>query len=259
MSRPSTFQEKLNVRILRDRRRLLVVASSKVLSKEYAASRQISELMIPRTYWSGTDVSEIDGREIAGGWVLKPSHRSGGVAFGEAGTFRSIDLRVDVGKLLKEREYRTSKLWGYKKAPRELLLEERLPSDNGDLKDYKFFVFHGVVSMIQVDSARFGGHFRVLYTPEWEPRSEVFGVERGESEHAPSRLKDMLRIASQLASEFDFVRVDLYLVKGQIYFGELTVYPGGGLSRWPASLDTELGSLWNLPTGITSGPNRARA
>lgn len=45
----------------------------------------------------------------------------------------------------------------------------------------------------------------------------------------PEHLKEMVRIAEVLASDFEFVRVDLYDFKGKIYFGELTFSPWGGI------------------------------
>ena len=58
----------------------------------------------------------------------------------------------------------------------------------------------------------------------------------------------MLAIASGLGRSFDFMRVDLYNVDGEIFFGELTPYPGSGINRFvPASFDSELGAKWELP------------
>lgn len=250
VTEPSTFQEKLNVRILYDRRELLVMASSKVLSKEYAASRKISNLEIPRTLWHGTDLNEIDGCVFSTPWVLKPSHRSGGVTLGQGCEFRLRDLKSSQIDLLREREYKRSKLWAYKEAPRELILEERLGNSGESPEDFKFFVFDGNVELVQVDSGRFGAHTRVLYGPEWVPRSETFVVPRGTPVPCPAKFQDMKRVAEALGAEFDFVRVDLYLVDKTIYFGELTVYPGGGLSPWPRHLDSEMGDRWVLPVGL---------
>jgi hypothetical protein len=41
--------------------------------------------------------------------------------------------------------------------------------------------------------------------------------------------------------------VDLYLIKEQIYFGELTFYPGSGYENFmPDSFDIELGSHFDI-------------
>ena len=45
----------------------------------------------------------------------------------------------------------------------------------------------------------------------------------------PKLLKDMIHIAKILSEDFDFVRVDLYEYKNQVYFSELTFSPWGGM------------------------------
>jgi hypothetical protein len=60
---------------------------------------------------------------------------------------------------------------------------------------------------------------------------------------------EMIMIASRLSSAFDFVRVDLYNVRGKIYFGELTFTPVAGLLKLkPESWDAILGERWKLST-----------
>jgi hypothetical protein len=55
----------------------------------------------------------------------------------------------------------------------------------------------------------------------------------------------MLQVAETLADEFDFIRVDLYSVGGQTYFGELTCYPAGGFARFiPTKYDFIFGEKW---------------
>lgn len=62
----------------------------------------------------------------------------------------------------------------------------------------------------------------------------------------PETLDEMLNIARKLSEPFDMVRVDLYSVEDQVFFGELTHYPRGGYGSWdPQSFDFELGKRWN--------------
>ena len=44
------------------------------------------------------------------------------------------------------------------------------------------------------------------------------------------------------------MRVDLYEIKGQIYFGEMTFFPGGGMEEFrPEEWDMRLGRWIKLP------------
>ena len=57
----------------------------------------------------------------------------------------------------------------------------------------------------------------------------------------------MLELAEKLSKPFDYVRVDLYSLKGKVYFGELTHYPASGINKFePQSFDFELGSYWKI-------------
>lgn len=117
--------------------------------------------------------------------------------------------------------------------------------------DIKFYMFHGNCRLIHVDSNRFQSHTRVLYDQHWNflpVRSNRKAP--GVATEKPPELERMLQIAERLAVGFDFVRVDLYLVNGRIYFGELTHYPVGGMGPFdPVELDFELGSHWVLQPG----------
>jgi hypothetical protein len=55
----------------------------------------------------------------------------------------------------------------------------------------------------------------------------------------------MLEMARTLSKGFPHVRVDLYNVKGKIYFGELTFYDGSGYFSFdPDEFDYELGACF---------------
>ena len=60
----------------------------------------------------------------------------------------------------------------------------------------------------------------------------------------------MLEIADKLATFVDcpFVRIDLYNVKGKIYFGEITFYPASGMGAfYPDKWNYIIGNLIVLP------------
>lgn len=57
----------------------------------------------------------------------------------------------------------------------------------------------------------------------------------------------MLDLAKKLSKDTKFLRVDFYLIKGKILYGELTFFPGGGISEfYPENTDLELGNLIKL-------------
>ena len=61
----------------------------------------------------------------------------------------------------------------------------------------------------------------------------------------------MIEIAETLAEDMPFVRVDLYSVKNQILFGELTFMPAAGYWKFIAPVwDYTVGEYLHLPAGI---------
>lgn len=58
----------------------------------------------------------------------------------------------------------------------------------------------------------------------------------------PDNLSEMIDVAEKLSSGFKFLRVDLYNVKGKIYFGEQTFYPAAGMGAFmPEEWDEKIG------------------
>lgn len=116
-----------------------------------------------------------------------------------------------------------------------------------DLKDYKFFCFGGRVKCFKIDFGRFVEHHANYYYPQGEllPFGEK-GLEPDPNhvEIMPENLDEMIRIAENLSKGFKFLRVDLYNVKGRVYFGELTFYPAAGMGAFvPDEWDYKLGDL----------------
>jgi len=246
---PRTFNEKVNWRILHDRRDRIVAACDKMRMKEMArAAYPGTQLRIPETYWYGTDLR--DAPDLAGlpPWVLKPNHSSGHALFGP-------DPQTDVTALLEQtRDWWTRTPvelgeWGYGEARPLLLLEERIPTpDDAPPTDYKFFVFDGRVELIQVNRGRFDDQTATFLDADWNRLPVRWRIRPVADEPRPAELDTMLQVASTLGADWDFIRVDLYAVDGVVWFGEYTPYPGGGLLRYtPRDFDAEQGLHWQLP------------
>jgi hypothetical protein len=245
---PETFNEKVNWRILNDRRQLLEFSCDKLAMKEHVRALDIPRVRIPRTVWVGDNVRQLVDVGLPEHWVLKPNNRSGLVYFGHE--------RPDVESLVTitqswSRSVQADDMheWAYSKARSTLLVEELIGKPNSPPADYKFFVFSGKVEAVQVDVDRHSMHQRRYYLPDWSPL-EVSGGNHplAPIEAPPTNLAEMISVAEEIAYSFDFMRVDLYSVGGATVFGELTPYSGSGLDRFiPESFDIELGRRWQLP------------
>jgi hypothetical protein len=239
-----TFTDKVNWRVVHDRRPLIGQLGDKLAMQAHAA-RVLPALRVPRVVWTGTDVAELAAADLPERWVLKPNHGTTRVHIG-TGRPGVTDLRRITSGWLDEPLFRSRGEWVYSQARRLLIVEEFLGSGEPPV-DFKFLVFGGRVELVQVDTGRFGEHRRRLYTPHWTPVDVDEAVAPGPVTLPPASLAEMTAVAEALGAAFDFIRVDLYDVDGQVWFGELTPYPGGGLDRFDPVLDERLGALWQLP------------
>ena len=244
---PTSFNEKIQWRILHDRRAILIGTCDKLSMKEHAQRVAGDDLRVPRTFWHGVDLSELASVELPDHWVMKPTHRSYAVIFGE-GQPVPAQLEAQTKGWLDEVNWSRLGEWAYASARREYLVEERIGPVGSVPYDYKFFVFDGVPRVVQVDRGRFGAHTRRLYTPEWEALPNRAVLPLGDAVPRPAQLDRMLELAARLGQGFDFLRIDLYAVDGDIWFGETTPYDGSGLDPLePSDLDYRMGAWWTLP------------
>ena len=106
---------------------------------------------------------------------------------------------------------------------------------------------NGKIELVQVDLDRFSGHTRNLYDKNFNRIDGELLYPQGYDIEKPNMYNHALNIAVKLSQEFDFIRVDLYLLDNKIYFGELTNIPGNGTEKFkPKKLDFELGKKLEL-------------
>jgi hypothetical protein len=220
--------------------------------KDYVGNIQDAmthDVRIPRTLWSGTDVTELENINLPEHWVLKPNHRSGLVFFGHGQPDVPV-LREMAQGWLRSVEGVDLHEWAYLRARPLLLAEELLGVPGSPPSDYKFYVFAGKVAAVEVHADRHRDHRVRYYLPDWTSLEVTYGsIQLSPAEAPPpGNLAKMVAIASDLGRSFDFIRVDLYSVDGEVFFGELTPYPGSGINPFvPNSFDDELGAKWELP------------
>lgn len=127
---------------------------------------------------------------------------------------------------------------------------KEVKTEYDELKDYKFFCFHGKAKFFKVDFGRFVEHHANYYSPDGKLLE--FGEAGLDPDPSypitlPNNLNEMIALAERLSESEPFLRVDFYNVKGKIYFGELTFYPASGLGRWaPELADRKIGRLMCL-------------
>lgn len=102
-----------------------------------------------------------------------------------------------------------------------------MEDNSEELRDYKFFCFDGKVNMFKVDYDRFINHRANYYDTDCNllPYGEaLFPPDVKRHLRIPDNIDKMIYLAESLAQGKPFVRVDLYNINGQIFFGELTFF-----------------------------------
>lgn len=248
---PVTFNEKLQWLKLYDRNPEYSRMVDKYEAKKYVAGIIGEEHIIPTLgVWDRFD--DIDFDKLPDQFVLKCTHDSGGLVIcRDKSTFDKSAAREKIVRCLGRNYYWGSREWPYKNVPPRIIAEQYMEDGNeGDLKDYKIFCFHGVPKIIQLDYDRFRGHKRNMYSVDWErlPVDYIyFGSDSFEFQR-PGALEEMLCYAKELSKEIPFVRVDFYYAEERVFFGEMTFFPESGFGRFsPGKWDGIIGSWISLP------------
>lgn len=204
------------------------------------------------------DPKTIPFDELPNNYVIKANHGSGWIIIMKDGvdivTNRPHSreqiikrttgwLKITYGKfiILNEPHY-----WPIKP---KLVIEELIqPNSSEDMVpiDYKFYVYHGTARFIEVHTKRYINHIQNIYTREWEKMHVVIGEPiNDQMDEKPSNFDELVSIAEKLGEDVDFVRVDLFTVGDDIYFGELTLTPGSGTAKFvPEEYDAVFGQYW---------------
>jgi hypothetical protein len=147
---PRKFSEKVNWRIIQDRRPELAWTCDKLAMKQHAAAADPG-VAIPLVLWSGTDLRGLATLDLPDRWVLKPNNRSALVHLGR-GRPDAEYLRRKSTSWLTDRQYLSLGEWAYSQARPLFLIEEWIGEGDEAPIDYKFFVFDGVPRLIDVIS-----------------------------------------------------------------------------------------------------------
>ena len=253
LDNPQTFNEKLQWLKLHDRNPLYTTLVDKYAVKQWVADKIGSQYIIP-TLGVWNSPNEIDFDKLPTQFALKCNHNSGlGMCICKDKSKLDIkQVKKELEKGLKQDYYLTNREWPYKNVPRKIIAEQFMVDDKTqELRDYKFMCFNGQAKCCFVCTDRFSqqGLKVTFYDNNWQLMPfERHYARCPTSLNRPFNYDKMLNLAGKLSQNIPFVRVDFYSVKGNIYFGELTFYPGAGLEKFnPFEWDKKIGDWLILP------------
>lgn len=246
-----SYTEKMQWEKIYDKNPLKSVLADKYRVRNWVANIIGSEYLIPLLgCWNS--FSDIDFSDLPEQFVLKTNHGTGtNLIVKDKGK-----LNIKKAKILfddwmdMDFAYTNNFQLHYADIPKKIIAEKYLETELGELQDYKFLCFDGKPEFCWVDLGRFSKHTRTVFDTNWvlQPWTQAsYGISK-EPIPKPKNFEQMLEIAKSLSQGFSHVRVDLYNVDGDIYFGEMTFTNGSGLDPIvPDKYDFILGDFWKLP------------
>lgn len=249
---PKSYTEKIQCEKLYGSLEYKILLADKYRVRNWVESRIGKEYLIEILgVWKNVD--EIDFSKLPNKFVLKTNCASGdAIVITNKGKLKNSEI----AKYRKKLNYYLNCKYGidtgefqYSNMKPLIIAEKFIGFGEEDLPDYKFLCFEGVPYYCWVDVGRHHNHKRNVYDMNWELQNwnqERYGNTEFEIPK-PANFEKMIEIATKLSNGFKHVRVDLYNVKGKIYFGEMTFTNGSGFEPIiPNEADLMLGAMWKL-------------
>jgi len=254
---PKSFNEKLQWIKIHDRKPLYTELVDKFEVRKHVAEVIGQEHLISLVGGPWTTFDEIDFDKLPQQFVLKCTHDSGGLVIcRDKAKLDKQKAREKIEKSLKTNYFWQSREWPYKNAKPRIIAEQYMEDENEakGLTDYKFFCFNSEPRMIYIsqgleDHATASISFYDLNGEQMPFCRDDFKPIEGNIK-LPCNFLEMTETARRLAEKVDcpFVRIDLYSIRGKMYFSEVTFSPCGGMVPFnPATWDDELGKWIELP------------
>lgn len=232
INNPSLFTEKLQWLKIYDHNPLYTKLVDKYEVKEFVSEKIGKKYIIPTLgLWNRPE--DVDFEKLPNRFVLKTTFGGGGDGIIICKDKKKLDIVKAITRLkesFKTNPYLRAREWPYKNVPHRIIAEKYMEDDSGELRDFKFYCFHGVPKVMLVASNRFSDHNFNYFDMDFNalPITSAMGGNSNEVVGKPDCFEEMKMVAAKLSNGFPHVRVDLYSCEGKVYFGELTLYDSSG-------------------------------
>lgn len=169
---------------------------------------------------------EVDAYVFPAACVVKPTHSSQEVMAFETEQ-PTPEERRRLKYWMRKSYFAANREPNYRGLEHKLIIEPVIGGRFGAVDDVKVMCFHGEPRLIQVDRGRFQGrHRRDFYDIDGRYLPIAIKYPTANERFAyGAELPEILQLSRALAAGFPYLRVDLYVVEGRVYVGELTSFP----------------------------------
>lgn len=254
LSNPKTFSEKIIYLKINYRHPNAQKYVNKLAVRNYVSENVGEKYLIPiiKVY---EKTSDINFKELPNQFVLKLNHGSGmNIICKDKDNLDESEAMNKLKEWYNQDYFEAGGEYQYGGIEPKVFAEKYMATDEESLKDYKVFCFNGEPKFIQVDVGRYTNHKRAFYDLDWNrlPFTILHPKYDGEIKK-PEKLKEMIEVARTLAKDFIHIRVDLYNIDEEIFFGELTFHHGGGFEPvMPPKYNRVIGDYLRLPDEISN-------
>ena len=259
LKNPKRYTEKLQWYKLYYKDPLMVQCVDKGDVREYVKSCGL-EHILNECYGVFDTVEEIDFDKLPEQFVAKDTLGGGGNDIAIVKDKSNTDLDI-LKKLMQswvsvpEHKHGSGRSWPYYSGKKHrIIIEKYLEQPNGDLPDYKFFCFNGKVFCfyIRADYAQHHESGKMSFYTRSNEWMQGVGFDycsiSDQAIKSDGNIAQLIQMAEKLSAVFPHARIDFYVVKDKIIFGEVTFFTASGyMNCIPDTFDFELGEKFILP------------
>lgn len=252
LKNPKAYTEKLQWLKLFDRKPEYINMVDKAEVKKYVSNLIGVDYLIP-TIGVFEKFEDIDFLTLPNQFVMKCTHDSGSIVICRDKTqFNIKETRRKINKCLKKNYFFTWREWPYKDVKPRIIIEKFMKDNvHNELIDYKLFCFDGKVKALFLASDRNNPYEETkfdFFDSDFKPINLINGHPNSSKNiKKPLQFDKMKGLAEKISQNIPHVRVDFYIINGDIYFGELTFTHFAGVIPFePEEWDYKFGSWINL-------------
>lgn len=254
LDNPQTFGGKINWLKVHDATPLKTMLADKYLVRNWIKEK-IGEKYLIDLLGVYDSYDEINFDDLPEQFAIKANHGS------KMNIIVTDKSKLNYNKVKKETTRWLNTVYGYNgmeihyfDIPRKILIEKYIAEIKEYLMDYKIHCFNGKPLYVQVigRTNEIATTKHAFYDLNWK-RTDFTHASYSSFEEdidKPEKLDEMIEVARELSRDFYYVRVDLYLIRDEVKFGEMTFTPANGMMKWvPEQAAYDLGNLIELPLG----------
>ncbi len=226
---PKSYQEKVQFRKLYGNHAFYALVADKYRVRRYVASKVGDQHLIPLLgAYERLEPSDFD--TLPQQFIIKANH---GCKWHQVVHDKS---KLDVAATIRRFNKLCRKRYGWVAGERhynfirpKIVIEQLLRGHDGKLPwDYSFFCYHGPQGFDYNFAICSPEGQSAVFLKDWEIMASTVPPQVLAPHLRPPRFEEMVQVARDVSSDFDFVRVDLYTAEDKVYFGELTCTPHQG-------------------------------